>query len=200
LVDIPKEEIVSIDSLSVDGKNPNVMSNKERDALKYSIEKFGFIIPIITNKDLLIADGQHRWEVAKEMGLNEVKIVRLPIKDVDRRILRQVMNKLKGTHDGILDSLEIQRVVDDGGMDFLKDSLGVSEQWVNDFLNAKKEMPEQYLVMRTLTEEEASKYKGKDVTRLSINLTPEQIEIIKKKIKDDEVFSKIFKMEEVFIL
>ena len=95
MVEIPQEEIVDINSLTTDGFNPNKMGEKEFKALKFSIEKYGFIIPIITNKDLLVADGEHRLIVAKEMGMKEVKIIRLPIKDIDRRILRQVLNKLK---------------------------------------------------------------------------------------------------------
>jgi ParB-like chromosome segregation protein Spo0J len=200
MVEIPQEEIVSVDSLSVDGYNPNSMSEKEKEALKFSIEKYGFIIPIITNKDLLIADGEHRWTVAKEMGMKEVRIIRLPLKDVDRRILRQVLNKLRGTHDGILDALEMEKIVKSGAMGNLTKSLGISEQWVNDFLNAKKELPEQYFSMRMLDEEEQKKYESNEVVRLSLNLTLEQVELINAKIKQDEMYKKIFKMEEVFML
>ena len=33
------------------------MSREQHNRLKTSIQKFGFIVPIITNKDLLIADA-----------------------------------------------------------------------------------------------------------------------------------------------
>jgi len=67
-----KREVVAIDKLKTDGDNPNVMTKKQKEALRKNIEKFGFIIPIITNKDYLIADGEQRYEIAKEMGLKEV--------------------------------------------------------------------------------------------------------------------------------
>jgi len=57
---IPEPEVVATSELKVDGKNPNKMSREQHDRLKASIQKFGFIVPIITNKDLLIADGEQR--------------------------------------------------------------------------------------------------------------------------------------------
>ena len=48
MIKIPTEEIVDINKLKVDGNNPNSMSDKQRNALKISIQKYGFIIPIIT--------------------------------------------------------------------------------------------------------------------------------------------------------
>ncbi len=61
-IKIPKVEIVPIDSLDIDGKNPNKMNTKRRKVLKENLIKYGFIVPIITNKNLVIADGQTRWE------------------------------------------------------------------------------------------------------------------------------------------
>ena len=88
------------------------MSKDQKESLKKAISKYGFVQPIITNKDFLIADGQHRWEVAKELGFLEVPVVVLDIHEVDRRILRQVMNKLKGTHDSELDLVEFEFIFD----------------------------------------------------------------------------------------
>ena len=48
---VPEPEVVATSSLKVDGKNPNKMSREQHDRLKASIKKFGFIVPIITNKD-----------------------------------------------------------------------------------------------------------------------------------------------------
>jgi DNA modification methylase len=111
---IPPAELVSTTSLKTDGNNPNAMTKAQHEALRKNIEEFGFIVPIIVNQDLVIADGQQRWEVARDAGWPQVPIIRLDIKDVDRRILRQVLNKLKGSHDYDLDIQEFQRIVDDG--------------------------------------------------------------------------------------
>ena len=92
---IPEPQIVATSVLKVDGKNPNKMSREQHDRLKASIKKFGFIVPIITNKDLLIADGEQRWIIAKELAMPNVLVIRLPIEEVDRHLIRQVLNKLK---------------------------------------------------------------------------------------------------------
>ncbi len=111
---IPEPEVVATSALKVDGKNPNKMSREQYDRLKASIQKFGFIVPIITNKDLLIADGEQRWIIAKELAMPNVLIIRLPIEEVDRHLIRQVLNKLKGTHDRELDAEEFETIIELG--------------------------------------------------------------------------------------
>jgi hypothetical protein len=126
-VQIPPVEIVETSRLTVDQNNPNRMSKAQMQGLKASIKQYGFIIPVVTNKDLMIADGEQRWTVAKELGLQKIPIVRLPLEDVDRRTLRQVLNKLKGEHDQKLDALEFQRIIQAGGKDDLKTLLAISD-------------------------------------------------------------------------
>jgi ParB-like chromosome segregation protein Spo0J len=95
---IPPIEIVDVEKLQIDSQNPNVMSVRQFEALKKSIQRWGFVVPIITNRDLLIADGEHRLKAAKDLGLKQVTVVKLPVDDVDRRMIRQVMNKIRGEH------------------------------------------------------------------------------------------------------
>ena len=78
---VPEPEVVATSTLKVDGKNPNKMSSKQHDHLKSSIQKYGFIVRIITNKDLLIADGEQRRIAAKELAMPNVLIIKL----LDRR-------------------------------------------------------------------------------------------------------------------
>jgi len=127
-IKIPKMEIVPIDSLTVDGKNPNKMSPAKRAALKKNIERYGFIVPIITNKDGLIADGQTRLEVGKELGMKQVSILRLDVKEVDRRMLRQVLNKLHGEHDSKLDCIEFDFFIKNESFEELGKLLGKDEK------------------------------------------------------------------------
>jgi ParB-like chromosome segregation protein Spo0J len=130
-VQIPPVELVEVTSLKTDGQNPNRMSKAQILGLKASIKRYGFIIPVITNKDLLIADGEQRWTVAKELGLDKIPIVRLPIEDVDRRTLRQVLNKLKGEHDRNLDAQEFQRIIQAGGKEDLKALLAITDSSID---------------------------------------------------------------------
>lgn len=125
---IPAQELVKIDALHIDGKNPNKMSAEQRIALQKNIEHFGFIIPIIANKEGLIADGQHRWEIAKEMGMEKVPVIKLPIKDIDRRILRQVLNKLRGEHDWGLDMDEYRLIFAEHAEEGMQELLAMSDE------------------------------------------------------------------------
>jgi ParB-like chromosome segregation protein Spo0J len=131
---ILKSEVVATSELKVDGKNPNRMTRPEIDRLKTSFETWGFIVPIITNKDLLIADGEQRWTAAKELGMKEVSVVRLPVEDVDRRLLRQVLNKLKGTHDRAADAEEFELIIELGKEDDLKYLLNLSDDKLDGYL------------------------------------------------------------------
>lgn len=131
---ILKSEVVATSELRVDGKNPNRMTRQEIDRLKTSFETWGFIVPIITNKDLLIADGEQRWTAAKELGMKEVSVVRLPVEDVDRRLLRQVLNKLKGTHDRAADAEEFELIIELGREDDLKYLLNLSDDKLDGYL------------------------------------------------------------------
>jgi ParB-like chromosome segregation protein Spo0J len=47
------------------------MSTRQFKALKKSIRRWGFVVPIITNRDYLIADGEHRLTAAKDMVMKQ---------------------------------------------------------------------------------------------------------------------------------
>lgn len=93
---------------SADGRNPNRMTPERFEALKLSIRQHGFLVPVVTNRDRLIADGEHRWRAAKELGLTEIPAIVLPVSDVDRRLLRQVLNKVRGEHEWEADAEELR--------------------------------------------------------------------------------------------
>lgn len=139
---IPIPEIVATSSLTVDGKNPNKMTRDQLDRLKTSMKKFGFLLPIITNKDLLIADGEQRWIIANELAMKNVLVTRLPVAEVTRKMLRQVLNKLHGEHERDADTLEFNEIIDLGGKDDLKYLLGLSDDKLDGYL--KEEEPVGY--------------------------------------------------------
>jgi len=194
---IPVSEVVKTNSLTVDGKNPNHMSGKQRDALKENIKRFGFIVPIITNKDGLIADGQTRWEIAKEMGMEEVSIVRLPVSDVDRRILRQVLNKLKGEHDFLKDVEEYEFIFENNKFEDLSKLMGRSKEYFDDVMQAVNSLPEEYLELKELNTKDAEALK--DLTKVvKFELTEKQREKLLKRLKEGG--KKIFEIKDFFIM
>lgn len=114
--------------MKVDGQNPNRMNREQLGRLKTSIKKWHFIVPIITNKDLIVADGEQRLTAAKALGMKQVSIIRLPLQDVDRRLLRQVLNKLKGEHEALADAEEFERIINVGRKEDLQFLLGLSDE------------------------------------------------------------------------
>ena len=135
---VATQEVVPISELKVDGKNPNRMDRATLDRLKASIEKFGFIDPIITNKDLLIADGEKRWTAAKELGMEKVSIIRLDVEEVTRLLIRQVENKVHGVHDRDVDSEQFETIIELGHEEDLKYLLDLSDDKLDGYLKEEE--------------------------------------------------------------
>lgn len=142
MIKIPAIELISVDELKSDQQNPNRMTKRQHKRLKTSMKKYGFIVPIITNKDLVFADGEQRWIIAKELGMKQVPVIRLPVKDVDRRLLRQVLNKLRGEHDLIADAYEFEKIIAAGEEDDLKHLLDLSDSRLERYLLLLKDFKE----------------------------------------------------------
>ncbi len=120
-ISIPMSERVKISDLKLDPEdNPNRMTLAQLERLKASIRRWGDIVPVVTNSELQVADGQQRVTAMKELGMTECSVIRLPVKDVDRRLLRQVLNKLRGKHNKELDGAEYLRIIDEGEKEELK--------------------------------------------------------------------------------
>ena len=135
---IPPTELVAVDRLQLDGRNPNRMSARQFEALKKSIQRWGFVVPIITNRDYLIADGEHRLRAAKDLGMGQVNVVRLPVGEVDRSLIRQVMNKIRGEHDLFLDAEEYYRIMSEGSRDLIKQLLNENDLRIDNLLKLRE--------------------------------------------------------------
>jgi ParB-like chromosome segregation protein Spo0J len=139
VIQIPLSERVRLEDLKFDGCNPNRLSREGIERLKASIRRWGDIVPIVTNKDLLVADGEQRALAMKELGMTECSVVRLPVEDVDRRLLRQVLNKLRGEHLKELDAEEFRIIVDAGAEEDLKYLLGLSDEKLQAYFDGEVE-------------------------------------------------------------
>ena len=112
--------------LSGDGQNPNKMTDKQKQATWHSLTKFGWVYPIVANKEGCFADGEQRVDTCISHEVFFGPVLRLQVEDVDRRLLRQVLNKLKGTHDKLLDAEEFKRIIEANRADDLKALLNIS--------------------------------------------------------------------------
>ena len=105
--------------LQSDQQNPNRTTIRQQEQIWSSLQKYGWAYPIITNKDGVYADGEQRAEVCLKHGEFFAPVLRLPVSDVDRRMLRQILNKLKGKHNKELDVAEYMRIAEQGEKDCL---------------------------------------------------------------------------------
>ena len=119
--------------LTADQNNPNRTTVKQQEQIWRSLQKYGWAYPILTNKDGTLVDGEQRTEVCKQHGEFFAPVLRLPVSDVDRRMLRQILNKLKGKHNKELDSAEYIRILQQGEKEDLKALLeSVGERFPED--------------------------------------------------------------------
>jgi hypothetical protein len=106
--------------LQADQNNPNVTTIRQKEQIWNSLQKYGWTYPILTNKDGTLLDGEQRTEICKQHGEYFAPVLRLLVTDVDRRMLRQILNKLRGKHNRELDSAEYLRIIEQGEKEPLK--------------------------------------------------------------------------------
>ena len=97
-----KIEIKSISDIKANSYNPNVIDEKRFKALVENIKKFGFLSPILIDRDNTIIDGAHRLRAAQEAGLKEIQCVICEgAEDIKnyRKLLTLSMNNLRGEND-----------------------------------------------------------------------------------------------------
>ena len=117
IIKIPEAYVPLIEDLrllSADQNNPNVTTLKQQEQIWRSLQKYGWTYPILTNKEGVLVDGEQRSEVCKQHNEFYAPVLRLPVSDVDRRMLRQILNKLKGKHNTELDNEEYVRIMQAG--------------------------------------------------------------------------------------
>lgn len=82
--------------------NPRVALKPEDDEyqkIKRSIERWGYIDPIIINSDGTIIGGHQRYSVLSELGYEEVDVVCLDLSKDDEMALNVALNKISGEWD-----------------------------------------------------------------------------------------------------
>ena len=127
-----KPIILKLQDLKYDKTNPNEMSEDTMNALRTSMQKFGYLMPIIVDQNNKLADGEHRSKVYKEFNKTEIPAIRVKFKDdEERRMLRQAMNKIRGQHDLNRDYTEL-KILQKYNQQDLKTLLGVGDKEIQD--------------------------------------------------------------------
>lgn len=150
--DWPEGMLQEVNSLGVDGDNPNEMDDDQFSELISSIRQDGWTFPILAKPaddgeahEYTIADGEHRWKAAKdEFGFDRVPVlIGEDWSEAQRRMVRQRMNKVHGEHDPKADALEFDQLVDQGYRDEVLDLLDARDESLEDYLDMIRVRPRQ---------------------------------------------------------
>lgn len=105
---------IAVSKISFDETNPNILTKEQMKSLKLVMEKFGFLAPVILNKDLQVIDGEHRVRVYQELGKKTIPAYVIDVNTINKKMLRQLMNKLRGEHDKQKDADEFKLIFEAG--------------------------------------------------------------------------------------
>ena len=105
---------IAVKKITFDETNPNVLTKEQMKSLKLVMEKFGFLAPVILNKDLQVVDGEHRVRVYQELGKKTIPAYVIDVNTINKKMLRQLMNKLRGEHDKQKDAEEFKLIFEAG--------------------------------------------------------------------------------------
>ena len=112
-----KTEQISLDLIKFDETNPNEVTEEQMTGLKLAMQQFGYLVPIILNKDYTVIDGEHRVRAYRQLDQKKIPAIVIDIDSISLKELRQIMNKLKGQHNDFADGLEFKAIYDADRLD-----------------------------------------------------------------------------------
>jgi DNA modification methylase len=92
-------ESIKISDLKPAEYNPRSISERELAKLTESIRTFGFVDPVIVNKDGTVIGGHQRIKAAERLGMSEVPCVRVDIPKDREQALNLALNRISGEWD-----------------------------------------------------------------------------------------------------
>lgn len=96
---IPKIEKRRVEALKFYPENPRKITKELKEKLKRSIAEFGFVEPLVINKDNEVIGGNARLSVLKELNIKEVDCVVIELDKERERALNLALNKITGDWD-----------------------------------------------------------------------------------------------------
>lgn len=97
-------EKINVDKIKPNTWNPNQMTEEQERYLEQEYKRIGYVQPILVRpKDNYyeIIDGEHRWRIAKKVGLKEIECVVIELSEEEAKLTTINMNKIKGVDNPI---------------------------------------------------------------------------------------------------
>lgn len=98
-MNIEKRNIKDLKPAKYNPRKALTPDDSEYQKIKRSIETFGYVDPIIINKDGTIIGGHQRYSVLSELGYTELDVVVLDLNKEDEKALNIALNKISGEWD-----------------------------------------------------------------------------------------------------
>lgn len=135
-------ENIALADLKLDASNPNVMSEQQLSALKLSFRKFGYLQPIVVDRQTnTIIDGHHRYLVYKELMQENIPAYKVDTRnETERKLLRQAANKIHGTHDPAKDIIELTELLN-YDQNIVKDLINADYGTIDELKKLLQEQP-----------------------------------------------------------
>ena len=95
-------QIIDINKLIPATYNPRKdlkTDDAEYIKIKNSIVKFGFVSPLVINKDMTVIGGHQRSKVLKDLGITEVECIVVDLDKTNEKALNIALNKIQGDWD-----------------------------------------------------------------------------------------------------
>lgn len=89
-----KIKFIETNKLKANRKNPRKHTQKQIEMLEKSIEWFGWVNPIIVDKNYNILAGHLRYEVAKKKGIEKVPVIVTDLEGEDAEAYMIIDNKI----------------------------------------------------------------------------------------------------------
>lgn len=184
-------EYILVKDIIPNNWNPNVMDSQTYQALKESFTEFGDIDPILV-RDLgdkyQIIDGEHRYRIAREIGLDKIQSIVVDVSDTQAKRLTQIMNRTKGKDDpeklmNLLDSL-LQEMSEDElvkGLPYTPDGLANLIDDLHKYQSLKDIIPNQEDYEQEKTIEKTVKPYKQNLEKLDLSVLDDD--------SDDEIES-----------
>lgn len=129
-------EYVATESVKPNTYNPNRQDEATLELLTRSIQEDGFTQPVIVHRSSRqIVDGEHRWRVARKLGMSQIPVVFVDMTDEQMRIATLRHNRARGSEDIELSTEVLKDLQQLGAIEWAQDSLMISDAELNDLLD-----------------------------------------------------------------